>query len=397
MASIIDLFFPALGAALGVVAGLITRSAIVPRLARMARFTGTTLDDALLRAARGPLLIWTTLIGAAFGFSFADVAPALAGAMQRTAAALVIVSVSWTLASAVSAMVHAPRSATARLPSARILSSAARGAVLAIGALVALQTLGVSVAPVLTALGVGGLAVGLALQDTLANLFAGIQVLVSRQVRPGDFVQLASGEQGFVEDIAWRNTTIRQLPNNIVIVPNAKLAQALTVNYSLPDAEQATLVDVGVSYDDDLGHVERVTVDVARSVQREIDGAVRTFEPFVRFHTFGESSIDMTVIMRANQFTDNYLMKHEFREATARALSAGRHHDSVSAADAARSGSGAGVAADLTGSESGPGARSRALARSRASTWAVLITAACENACGKLPRCAPVSGSIASP
>ena len=116
----------------------------------------------------------------------------------------------------------------------------------------------------------GGLAVALALQDTLANLFAGFYVTLARQIRVGDYVRLETGEEGYLVDIAWRATRIRMLPNNTVVVPNAKLAQAIVINYHLPDKELAVLVDLGVDYDSDLEHVERVTCDVAREVMRSV-------------------------------------------------------------------------------------------------------------------------------
>jgi small-conductance mechanosensitive channel len=102
------------------------------------------------------------------------------------------------------------------------------------------------------------------------------------------------------------------LPNNTVLVPNAKLAQAIVINYHLPDKELAVLVNVGVDYESDLEQVERVTCDVARDVMRTVPGGVPQFEPFIRYHTFGESSIDFTVILRASEFVDQYLVKHEF-------------------------------------------------------------------------------------
>ncbi|HEX2149641.1 MAG TPA: mechanosensitive ion channel family protein [Actinomycetota bacterium] len=200
-----------------------------------------------------------------------------------------------------------------RLPGATsIFSNIARFIVLAVGALVALQTLGVSVGPVLTALGVGGLAVALALQDTLANLFAGLHVIGSRKVVPGDYVVLDSGEEGYVEDINWRNTSLRNLRNNMIVVPNARLASAILTNYYQPAAEMALLVPIGVSYDSDLGVVERVTTDVGREVMNEVAGGVPDFEPIIRYHTFDDSSIDFNVILRVKEHTDQYLVRHEF-------------------------------------------------------------------------------------
>ena len=102
------------------------------------------------------------------------------------------------------------------------------------------------------------------------------------------------------------------LSNNLIVVPNAKLAQAIVVNHHLPSQELAVLIDVGVDYGSDLRHVERVVVDVSRRVMNEVTGGVAGFEPFIRYHTFGDSSIDFTVILRAREFVDQYLIKHEF-------------------------------------------------------------------------------------
>ena len=113
-------------------------------------------------------------------------------------------------------------------------------------------------------------------------------------------------------DIGWRAARIRMLPNNLVLVPNAKLAQAIVTNYDLPEQEMAVLVNLGVDYASNLRQVEQVTCDVAREVLRTTPGGVTTFEPFIRYHTFGASSIDFTVILRAREFVDQYVIKHEF-------------------------------------------------------------------------------------
>ncbi|MFG2126862.1 mechanosensitive ion channel family protein [Streptomyces sp. NPDC048751] len=196
--------------------------------------------------------------------------------------------------------------------SATIFVNITRVLVLAIGFLVVLQTLGISIAPMLTALGVGGLAVALALQDTLANLFAGIHILASKTVQPGDYIKLSSGEEGYVEDINWRQTTVRALSNNLVVIPNGELAKTNMTNYMRPEQQLTILVQVGVAYDSDLDHVERVTVEVVAEVMNEITGAVPDHEPLVRFHTFGDSRIGFTVILGVGEFSDQFRIKHEF-------------------------------------------------------------------------------------
>ncbi|CUS87009.1 Small-conductance mechanosensitive channel [Candidatus Kryptonium thompsonii] len=198
------------------------------------------------------------------------------------------------------------------LPSTSLFVYLTRIIVFIIGILIILHSLGISITPILTALGVGGLAVALALQDTLSNLFAGLHIILTRQIKPGDYIKLETGEEGYVVDITWRNTTIRELPNNYIIIPNLKLAQAIVKNHYLPDREISVTVQLGVSYDSDLEKVERVTIEVAKEVMMEVPGGIPEFQPFIRYHTFGDFSINFTVIMRCREFTDQYLIKHEF-------------------------------------------------------------------------------------
>ncbi len=197
-------------------------------------------------------------------------------------------------------------------PSTSIFSHITRAAIYVTGILVILQTLGISITPMLTALGVGGLGIALALQDTLSNLFAGLHLIASRQIRVGDYIQLDSGDAGYVTDITWRNTTIRSLPNNMIIVPNANLAAMTITNYNQPEQQMAVVIQVGVAYDSDLLQVERVTIEIASQVVQDVTGGIADFEPFIRYHTFGESSIDFSVILRVKEFGDQYVMKHEF-------------------------------------------------------------------------------------
>ncbi|WP_413200946.1 mechanosensitive ion channel family protein [Nostoc piscinale] len=196
--------------------------------------------------------------------------------------------------------------------SASLISNLAKTAVFILGILIILQTLGVAVTPLVTTLGIGGIAVGLALQDTLANLFSGFYLIISKQVRTGDYVKLDAGHEGYVTDITWRNTTIRELSNNVVIVPNSKLASAIFTNYHLPAKEITLTMNVGVSYDSDLEQVEQVTVEVAKDVMREIAPELIANEPYIRFHTFNDFSIDFTLYMRVSEYFDQRMGKHLF-------------------------------------------------------------------------------------
>jgi small-conductance mechanosensitive channel len=291
----------------GLALGLVVRRSLLPAIARAAH-----VDDAVVAALRGPVVLWSLMLGVYVAAKVSTL-PATAGEVARNALlVLLILSVAWSCGKAAALVIQHRAKALGSLPAVNLVGNLAQMLLLGLGILVALQSLGISIAPLLTALGVGGLAVGLALQDTLANLFAGIHIIVSRQVRAGDFVRLESGEEGYVQDVTWRYTTIKQLPNNVTIVPNAKLASAVITNYYLPEPELAVLVPVGVSYASDLSRVEAVTIAVAKEVMADVPGGVATFEPFIRYNAFSDSSITFTVILRGREFADQHLIRHEF-------------------------------------------------------------------------------------
>ncbi|KJJ83855.1 transporter, small conductance mechanosensitive ion channel MscS family protein [Candidatus Omnitrophus magneticus] len=187
--------------------------------------------------------------------------------------------------------------------------------IVALGVLIIMDNLGISITPILASLGIGSLAVALALQPTLESVFAGVQIIVDRPISVGHFIKLESGEEGYVEKIGWRSTWIRLLPNNMVIIPNKVLVSSRILNYYYPEKELAVLVNVGVDYRSDLDFVEKVTIEVASEVLKSVEGGVSSFKPYIRYHTFNEFSIDFTVNLRAKEFTDNYFIKHNFIKA----------------------------------------------------------------------------------
>jgi small-conductance mechanosensitive channel len=256
---------------------------------------------------------WMLLMGLWVSTGYWTLTPEGHLLLERTLFVIGAVSVTFTAAAVASRSVEAYGVLIApSLPVSSLTRNIAWGVVATLGVLVVLNGLGLSITPMLTALGVGGLAVALALQEPLANFFAGVFITLAGQVRVGDYLKLDTGQEGYVVDFSWRSTRLRMLANNLVIVPNAKLAQAIVVNHHLPGRELAVLVEVGVDYASDLARVEAVVVDVGRQVMTEVSGGVPEFEPFLRYHTFAESSIDFTVILRAREFVDQYLVKHEF-------------------------------------------------------------------------------------
>ena len=172
-----------------------------------------------------------------------------------------------------------------------------------------------SLSPLLTTVGVGGIAVALGLQDTLSNLFAGFYVSVSGLIRVGDYIKLNTGEEGYITDINWRCTMMRGLSNNLVIVPNSKLGQAIYTNYCLPDTRITMSVSFSVGYESDIDHVEKVLLEESLAATKILPGLVRDPPPYIRFDP---GPADWALVFQVNfsvaQFSDQYRVRSELRK-----------------------------------------------------------------------------------
>lgn len=271
------------------------------------------VGDAIAHSLHGLPTLLSALVAARIVIGRLGLSDRQYSAAQAVLAAITILGVTW---SATRMAGRLTRAVTARegtaIPSSTIFVNLARGTVIAVGAVSMLAALGVSIGPMIAALGVGGIAIGLALQPTLENLFAGIQVLMSRQIEPGDFVRLESGEEGYVEDMNWRNTTIKMLSNDLIIVPNSVIGKSRIVNFTSVDEQHVIWVAVGVSYDSDLDQVERVCMDVAREVLGALECAVTDYEPLLRFDEFGESAIQVRVSLKSISYGDRGIVRSAF-------------------------------------------------------------------------------------
>lgn len=310
------LMIPAGLALLSTVALLIVRAIAFRMFHSWADKTETKVDDIIVRSLRTPSVFWAVALGIYMGVVLSDLPVKYVIAISKFIHVIVIFSISVAAANLSGRMfTHYIRKANLPFKTTGLAYGIMKGAIYVIGILIILAYLGISITPILTALGVGGLAVALALQDTLANLFAGMHVLMEKSIRVGDFIRLETGQEGFVDDITWRTTRVRMLPNNMVVIPNGKIAQSVVTNYYLPEKRMSLLIPIGVSYSSDPERVERILVEEAKKAAGEVPGLLGDPEPFVRFIPgFGESSLDFTLICQVREFTDQYLAQHELRK-----------------------------------------------------------------------------------
>jgi small-conductance mechanosensitive channel len=291
---------------------------IVPAFVRHLRKKGDQtqrLFDKILSSVLGtPLILFIFVIGLKL---FLDAIPPVPAKWEKyTDAVVLILSALAVYLFVDRLMIEVLRRYGKKLeiiaPSEGMVKAIYRSILLIFVFLIILDSLKITITPFIASLGIGGVVVGLAMQDTLSNFFSWAYIVSNKPIRIGDYIQVEAGKEGYVERIGWRNVRIRMLSNNTLIVPNNKLVSSLVTNFHLPESELAVLVNVGVAYPSDLDKVERVTIEVAKEVLQGTEGAVNEFQPFIRYNALAESSINFTVVLRAKEYAVQYLIVHEF-------------------------------------------------------------------------------------
>jgi small-conductance mechanosensitive channel len=311
-----NLFVPSVAAASVIVGLFIVRGVIVHFLNKWTARSGLAARAAILGSFKAPSIFWCFAIGLYFAVEFSDLPRKYVIVTDRTISILLIFSVTVAIANlAVTAFESYAQRSDINVPATGIILGVFKATIIIAGILVILNFLGISIAPLLTALGVGGLAVALALKDTLSNLFAGLHLIASKQLRPGDYIKLNSGEEGTVADITWRSTTITSPQHNTIIVPNAHIASATITNYEFPDRQMTLSVQLTVPHSADLDRVETISREAAKAVADELPGTVADEEPSVRFNGWGDNGIGFSVTVRIKDSASLYIVRHNLIKA----------------------------------------------------------------------------------
>lgn len=295
------------------VVGIIVDRWAISRVRRYTRRTRWVGGDRVISALSGMLSFVGASFGARTAITFAPLSVTYLGYIKQVVDTGSILIVTWMVERLVSAVIDTySAKENSTFPTTTIFINIIKVTIYTLGALMALHSVGISIAPLVTALGIGGLAVALALKDTLSNLFAGIQVIVSKQLAIGDYVSLGKDQEGHIVDITWRNTTIRSLSNSTVIVPNSTVSTGVITNFGRSRKEFSFPVPIQVDYTSDLERVERLIRDVILSLQADFSSKMPKVDPGVKFAEFGESGIKVNASLRVYEFDDQFEIRHEF-------------------------------------------------------------------------------------
>lgn len=266
--------------AIGVLAGALVHVFGVRRLRRYGAARGLRWPGAAAAALGGMLEVWGALVGVAIADPRASLSQTWDVWLERAWIVVAVLSVTVFLTRLAGALTRAlVASDKSRLPSASIVLNIVRFAIWAIAFMATLNLLGVEIGPLLTALGVTGIAISLGLQDILRNLFTGLQITLTHQYEPGQFVHLQSGEEGEVVDLTWRETRLRTATGDIAVVPNSVIGNTVVTNYSRGDELYVLDVQFRVVIEADLDRVVNVAVEVASATAQESPEVDTSFSP----------------------------------------------------------------------------------------------------------------------
>lgn len=300
-----------------ILGGLIVRRVLFRIVRQWAAHTESHLDVLVTDTLRGPILIWAVILAVHLAARTSTIPATYRLDIHDTLEFLWVLS--FTVAASQFAG-NAVRFYGSRGSGGQSVTSLtqklAQLAVMALGLIWLLKVVfSLSLTPLITAFGVGGLAVALALQDTLSNLFAGFYVSISRLVRIGDYIKLSSGEEGYVDDINWRCTTMRTNGNNMIVVPNSKIGTTIYTNYYLPEPRMMMSVSFGVDYNSDLDRVESILLEETIAAAAAVDGLLSDPPPNIRFNPGpGDFSLVFQVNFYVASFSDQYLAQSELRK-----------------------------------------------------------------------------------
>ena len=320
------LIVPACILAFAFAVGVVLNRMLTSKLERRVKASESEIMEIFFRALRGVPIYLCVVIGLYWSVTTSDLPPGLERIFSYVLFAMIVFSITRVCERTLSGFIRLKFSGSSDMTQSTLLDTIFRVAIYASGALIILDYFNISIAPIMAAMGVGGMAVAFGVRETLENIFSGLQLIISKQLRVNDYIKLSTGDEGRVIDINWRYITVMPpTESNVVVIPNKVIANAVTTNFSQPRDDIVLVVPIGVSYDSDLDLVERVTVEVARELQIKIDGYEPHFDsdgidrnklaPAVRYQAFNDSSIDFNAVMHVQVFTNQYVLKHEFIKA----------------------------------------------------------------------------------
>jgi len=305
--------------AVSMLVAAIVHFAMFPLATRLTNHTPTELDDTIIRAVRLPINVGIVILGVYLSLTLTlnlpdGVQHGIDLGARAIGVLLFVILVGRVFSRVMDWAIAEQDKREHHAVDTRLLLMLRRvlvGLIYALGLLLVINTLGIPISPLIAGLGLGGVAVALAIQPTLSNLFAGTYVMTEGVVSPGDYIEMEGGVAGYVLEVGWRSTRLRTWGNNLVVVPNARFAETIITNYYEPTPPVNVYLTCGVSYSSDLARVEAVSMDVMNRVLSTSTHGVQEYGAYFGFENFGESNVDFWLFVQARNRLASFELRSE--------------------------------------------------------------------------------------
>lgn len=287
-------------------AARLLRYLLITWVPRFTAFTATDLDDRILQRVTPPaslLVIFAGLYYAVESLPLPDKAKLIASGAIFVVNVAILTNIAYRMAdetlnwyvARVAERTGTPLNRQLVLLVEKLVSIFLGGTAL----IIILKHFNYDILSLVTALGIGSLAIGMAAKDTLANMISGFTLMIDRPFRIGDRIQLTGGQWGDVDDIGLRSTKIKTADNTLLVIPNSELCNTILVNMAYPDVRAKGRVNLGVAYGSDVEEVKRLLVEIAR----EISEVLKEPAPEAFFVSFGDSALNMSLFFWVEDYT----------------------------------------------------------------------------------------------
>lgn len=306
---------------LWIIIGAIIYFVLDPVVKHFTKSTKTEIDDQILAIVKGPVFGLIILWGLVSSLRVLDLSWNIIHGVEMVYSILVIILVSWMTFKILKDVLliwgkaYSEKTDTTlddiMLP---LFEKLGQVVIIIIAIIAILNVFGVDVTMLVAGMGVMGLVIAFAAQDTLGNFISGMFLLTDRPFKVGDLVLMENGDYCRVEHIGMRSTKLyNTFDHDVIVLPNSKIANEKVINLTEPDNNMKIRVEVGVAYDADINKAEQIMLEVTRNnsaVMKEEGKA-----PFVRMTAFGDSAINLKVYAWVYHLDDQWRVAHEIRHA----------------------------------------------------------------------------------
>ncbi len=274
-------------------------------LPRFTAKTQTTLDDELVKALQRPIKLLVLLTGLGLAVHSLEFGALYFETFDKIVIILYILLGAYLVSNVIHGLIQWYSNDIAPKTKSKLddqlmpfLDKVDRIVIFTIALLMIFDRLGYQITPILASLGVAGIAVAFAAQETISNVFGAFSILTDRPFKVGDRVELSETEIGDVIDIGVRSTRIKTMDDKIIIMPIAVISKGKIINYSEPDQKVRFTIKVGISYKSDIDRAMQIMTNIAKNTEGVISNPV----PRAYVVALSSYSIDLILHVWVNDY-----------------------------------------------------------------------------------------------